>query len=306
LETTVLGNTGLTVSRIGCGLAALAQESLDDLTAVEETLSGALDAGINLLDTAECYLDSEEMLGRAMSHRRDEFVLATKCGHTRGAEEPAWTPDQITSSIEESLRRLRTDHVDLLQLHSCDLDVLKKGDAIEAVQRAREAGKTRFVGYSGDNEAAAWAVESGAFDTLQVSFNLTDQGPRTGLLAAAKANGMGVIIKRPIANAVWGKAVSPTAGYKWGADYADEYLRRAKIIAGPGPIPGLPDDGVAAALGFVFAHAEVDIALVGTRNPAHMLYNIALLESGVGIPDSAVQELYRRWDSFDDGWVGRN
>jgi aryl-alcohol dehydrogenase-like predicted oxidoreductase len=305
LETTILGNTGLTVSRIGGGLAALAQESLDDLTAVEDTLAAALDSGINFLDTAECYLDSEEMLGRAMSHRRDEFVLATKFGHTRGAGESAWSPDDIANSVDESLRRLRTDHVDLLQLHSCDLDVLKKGDAIEAAQRAREAGKTRFVGYSGDNEAAAWAVDSGAFDTLQVSFNLADQGPRHGLLKAAKAKGMGVIIKRPLANAAWGSVASPTAGYKWGADYADEYWRRARIMAAPGLIDGLPEDGVAAALGFVFAHDEVDIALVGTRNPAHMRSNIALLERGVGIPESAVEELYRRWDKFDDNWAGQ-
>ncbi len=305
METTILGNTGLTVSRIGGGLAALAQESLDDLTAVEGTLAAALDSGINLLDTAECYLDSEEMLGRAVGHRRSEFVLATKCGHTRGAAESAWSQEEITSSVEESLRRLRTDHVDLLQLHSCGLDVLERGEAIEAVERAKDSGKTRFVGYSGDNEAAAWAVDSGVFDTLQWSFNLTDQGPRLGLLTAAKEKGMGVIIKRPLANAAWGSAASPTAGYKWGADYADEYWRRARIMAGPGPIPGLPQDSVAAAVGFVFAHDEVDIALVGTRNPAHMRSNLALLERGVGIPESAVEELYRRWDNFNDNWVGQ-
>ena len=306
MDNNTLGNSGLNVSQIGAGQAALAQESLDDMTAVEETLSGALDAGINFFDTAECYLDSEEMLGRAISHRRSEFALATKCGHTRGATQPAWSADDIAASVDESLRRLRTDHVDLLQLHTCGVDVLEKGEAIEAVQRARDAGKTRFIGYSGDNEAARWAVDSGIFDTLQVSFNLADQRPRSGLLQAAKKRGMGTIIKRPLANAAWGAAASPTAGYKWGPDYADEYWRRAQIIAAEGPIDGLPDDGIAAALGFVFAHPEVDVALVGTRNPVHMRSNITLLERGVSIPGRALAELYRRWDELDDGWVGKN
>jgi aryl-alcohol dehydrogenase-like predicted oxidoreductase len=303
LETRLLGSTGLKVSAIGGGLAALAQESLDDLTAVERTLSAALDSGINFLDTAECYLDSEEMLGRAISHRRDEFFLATKCGHTRGAEQDAWSVGEIAASVEESLRLMRTDHVDLLQLHTCGLDVLERGEAIEAVQRAKESGKTRFIGYSGDNEAARWAVDSGMFDTLQLSFNLADQRPRLGLLASAKKQGVGTIIKRSLANAVWGAAASPTAGYKWGADYGDEYWRRAQALAAPGPIAGLPDDGVAVSLGFVFAHPEVDIALVGTRNPDHMRSNIALMERGVSIPDSALHELYRRWDDLDDDWV---
>ena len=297
------------VSRLGIGLAAISQETLDDIKSIERVLGTALDSGINFFDTAECYHDSEEMVGRAISARRSEFFLATKFGHTltdNGHDiVPAWSAADISASIDLSLRRLRTDHVDLLQLHTCGLDVLQKGEAFEAAQRAREAGKTRFIGYSGDNEPAMWAVESGLFDTLQVSFSLADQRPRRGLLKAAKARNMGVIVKRPIANGAWGSAGSPTADLRWGPDYGDEYWRRTQAMAAMGPIQGAPDDRIAMSLGFLFAHPEVDTAIVGTRSASHMRSNIEMVESGVSVPETVLAELYRRWDELDDGWVGQ-
>ena len=293
------------MTRLGLGLSAIAQETLDDLTAVERTLAAALDSGINFFDTAECYLDSEEMVGRAISPRRDEFFLATKCGHSPDGEEPAWTAEEIDYSVDRSLKRLRTGHVDLLQLHSCSVEVLEKGDAIAAVQRAKQAGKARFIGYSGDNDGAAWAVDGGLFDTLQVSFNLADQRPRLGLLEAAKKQGMGVIAKRPIANSAWGSPVSPTAHLRWGPDYGDEYWRRVQLMAALGPIDGMPEDRIAMSLGFVFAHPQVDTAIIGTRNPDHMRSNVKMVGAGVDIPGTVLDELYRRWDRLDDGWEGQ-
>jgi aryl-alcohol dehydrogenase-like predicted oxidoreductase len=309
LITRTLGRTGLEVSRLGIGLAAIAQESLEDIASVEKVLTAALESGINFFDTAECYHDSEEMVGRAISARRDEFYLATKFGHSLSEDgqkvAPAWSAREINASIGQSLKRLRTDHVDLLQLHTCDLDVLQKGEAIEAAQRARDAGKTRFIGYSGDNEPAMWAVESGIFDTLQVSFNLTDQRPRLGLLEAAKRHDMGVIVKRPIANGAWGSVANPTANLRWGPDYGDVYWRRGRAMTEMGPIEGAPHDRIAMSLGFLFGHPEVDTAIVGTRNVGHLKSNIELVKSGVAVPESVMAELYRRWDSLDDGWVGQ-
>ena len=127
-------------------------------------LNTALDNGVNLLDTAACYGNSEELIGDAVSSRRDEYILATKAGHAAGDETgEAWTGPTVARSIDRSLRRLKTDHVDIVQLHSCDVDVLEKGEVIRALEDAREAGKTRFISYSGDEEAAAWAVDSGIF-----------------------------------------------------------------------------------------------------------------------------------------------
>ena len=305
MQKTTLGNTGLEVSRLGAGLAAIGEElTLDEIDHVGRVLNRALDGGINFLDTAACYFDSEEMVGRAIAHRRDEYILATKCGHvTGGSSGRPWTAQTIRDSVDRSLTRLRTDHLDLLQLHSCNVAALERGEVIEALLEAKRAGKTRFVGYSGDNEAAGWAVESGMFDTLQTSFNVADQRARINLFGPAKAKGMGVIVKRPIANAAWGAERSPTADLRYNRTYADEYFRRAQVMAEMGPIPDDPDDRILLSMGFVFAHPEVDTAIVGTRNPSHMASNIEMVEKRLPISSEAVAELHRRFDEAASQWV---
>ena len=297
MEVRQLGRTELRVSRLGAGLAEIGFGlTLADVDVAGEILNAALDAGINFLDTAACYGVSEELIGRTVAHRRDEYVLATKCGHVAGdyQGEP-WTAETVTHSIERSLRRLRTDYLDLVQLHSCGVDVLERGEVITALQDAQKAGKTRYIGYSGDNEAAAWAVESGLFQTLQTSFNLVDQRARTLLFPKAREQGMGIIVKRPLANAVWRATRSPSA-------YADEYFRRAQILAQDGPLPNEPEDPILLALGFTLAHPEVDTAIVGTRNPAHMRANIRLVEEALPIDPATVEELHRRFQRYGQDW----
>ena len=307
METAVLGKTGLKVTRLGAGLAEIAEEhTLDELPHVGRVLNAALDGGINFLDTAACYFDSEEMVGRTIAHRRDEYVLATKCGHpVRGSSSEPWTARTIRETLEGSLTRLKTDYVDLLQLHSCDVDVLERGEVIETLMEAKRAGKTRFVGYSGDNEAALWAAESGHFDTLQTSFSVADQHARTRLFGPAKAQGMGIIIKRPIASGAWGVDSSPSDGLKFNPHYADEYFERAQQMRAMGPIPNAPDDRILLSLGFVLAHPEADTAILGTRNPSHMAANQELVKR-LPIPDEVVEELRRRFDELDDDWLQLN
>ena len=298
MESTTLGRTGLEVSRLGLGLAEIGDLSMSDLPQAASVLNHALDSGITFLDTSACYGNSEELVGSAVAHRRGEYVLATKCGHvTGGYEGQPWTASTVRDSIDRSLARLKTDHLDLVQLHSCDLDTLKRGDATEAVLRAKEAGKTRFVGYSGDNEAARWAVECGLFDTLQTSFNIVDQHARSKhLLDLAVEKGMGVIAKRPIANGVWGAAASSRP-------YTKDYFERARTMAGMGPIPGAPEDGVLLALGFVMAHTTIGTAIVGTSSPDHLLANVRSVEGGVSVEPDVLEELYRRFDEVGSGWL---
>ncbi len=179
----------------------------------------------------------------------------------RSSTEP-WTAGVIGESIDRSLKRLQTDHLDLVQLHTPALEVLQRGEVIEALEKARDTGKTRFIGYSGDNEAAKWAIESGLFDTLQTSFNVVDQRARSRQFGLAKARGMGIIIKHPVANGAWGAKRSPYG-------YASEYFRRAQTVGGIGPIPGAPGARMLAAMGFMLSYPEVDTAIVGTRNPSH-------------------------------------
>src|SRR5207244_3705047 len=113
--------------------------------------------------------------GRPPSPRRAEYYLFTKCGHAAEDGRADWRPRSLAESIERSLRRLRTDYVDLIQLHSCSERELRKGDVIEALERARERGQARYIGYSGDGAAARYAVECGRFDTLQTSISIADQ-----------------------------------------------------------------------------------------------------------------------------------
>src|SRR5215203_2676783 len=147
------GSTGLTVSPLGFGGApiGLLQTERD---AAGKLLNLLLDQGVNLLDTAARYKDSETVIGEYVGHRRGEFVLVSKCGssvpHVDG---PEWSAELIEKTIDAALRRLRTDHVDVMLLHSCDKDVLERGEAVGALARAREAGKIRCAGYSGDNDA---------------------------------------------------------------------------------------------------------------------------------------------------------
>ena len=311
METRILGNTGLEVSRLGIGLAAIGEEeTFDTIKTVEAVLKTALDQGITFFDTAECYFYSEEMVGQSISDRRSEFLLATKCGHPAGLQESGeydidWSIEGILLTLDRSLKRLKTDYVDLLQLHSCGVEVLEQGEVIAALTKARDAGKTRFIGYSGDNEAAQWAVDSGHFDTLQTSFSLADQRPRNGLLQKAKAQGLGIIAKRPIANTAWGSPNSPTARLKFDPNYGDEYWKRTQAMAALGPINIPLNDRILMSLGFVMAHEEIDTAIVGTRNPEHLRSNIDLFNNHLPIDDAVIKELYKRWNELDDGWIGQ-
>lgn len=306
METTDFGKTGIKITRLGLGLAEISRQERSKLVEeADRVLNLALDGGINFLDTAACYGRTEEIIGATVSHRRSEYILATKCGHTtddgdRGipwTEHKSWTGSAVSESIDRSLRRLQTDHLDLAQLHSCDVDILERGEVIDALVRARDAGKTRFIGYSGDNAAARWAAESGLFDTLQTSFNLVEQQARTkGLFEAAETQGMGVIIKRPVANGAWGRTRSPYS-------YADEYFRRAQIMEDMGPLPQAPENSILLALGFVLAQPEVDTVIVGTHNPSHLTSNIEMVTEQLPIPTETVEALHHRFEEADDGWV---
>ena len=306
METKRLGKTELEVGRLGIGLSEVGFNlEMADVDQARDVINQALDNGVNFLDTAACYGISEELLGLVASERRDEFVLATKAGHylPRG-EGDDWTYELITSSIERSLQLMNTDYVDLVQLHSCTVEVLERGDVIRALQDAKAAGKTRHIGYSGDNENAKWAATSGLFDTLQTSFNLVDQSARTNLFADVEANDMGLIIKRPIGNAVWGAPADPRP-YEHLPEYTVEYTRRADVMGEEGPLADDPNDRIRLALGFTFAHPEVDVTIVGTQRPHHMKSNLEMVEQPLGVSDATVSDLHARWDKLSAGWEQR-
>jgi aryl-alcohol dehydrogenase-like predicted oxidoreductase len=296
LERRRLGRTGLDVSVLGLGGSEIGYQRASVPT-VDRLLGQALEAGLNVVDTAECYERSEELIGQALGARRREVYLFTKCGHPHGWGRGDWRTASLLASIERSLRRLRTDAVDLVQLHSCSEAVLRRGDAIAALQQARERGLARFIGYSGDGAAARHAVECGAFDTLQTSISIADQEPVSLTLPLARERDMGVIAKRPIANAAWLAARRPSKGA-----YEHEYWRRLQALAydalkGP--------DGVGVALRFTLSLPGVHTAIVGTARPGRFEENARLLAGGP-LPEAEIVAIRSRWAAVaTPSWVGQ-
>ena len=295
MERRRLGRTDMAVSVLGFGGSEIGYERAGART-VARLLGGALDAGLNVIDTAECYEDSESLIGAALGSRRDEIHLLTKCGHPHGYGRADWREASLLSSIERSLKRLRTDRLDLIQLHSCELSDLRKGEAITALERARERGWARYIGYSGDGEAARFAVECGRFDTLQTSVSIADQEAIERTLPLAVKQGMGVIAKRPIANVAWRYARRPAE------PYYQPYWERLRALE----YPFLRDAerAVSTALRFTLAAPGVHTAIVGTKRPERWPENARLLQAGP-LPAAEIDQIRARWREIArPSWTG--
>jgi aryl-alcohol dehydrogenase-like predicted oxidoreductase len=286
MDRRTLGQTGMHVSILGFGGAEIGYGHAAQAT-VDRLLGEALDAGLNVIDTAECYLTSEALIGHAVAHRRQECYLLTKCGHASGLHLPDWDARLLGPSIERSLHRLRTDYLDVVQLHSCAADVLRQGEVIDVLQRAREAGKTRYLGYSGDGEAARYAIACGVFDTLQTSLNIADQEAIEWTLPLARARGMGVIAKRPLANVAWRHGTRPEDPYiqaYW------ERLRQLDYDFLQQPLR----EAVGVALRFTLSVDGVHTAIVGSAQPGRWRQNAALLAAGP-LAQEPFEAIRARW-----------
>ncbi len=296
MESRKFGKTDMHVSVLGFGGAEIGFEKATP-DVVAKLLSVALDAGLNVIDTAECYLDSEALIGGAVAGRRDDFYLFTKCGHPESPGKPDWRPESLLQSIQRSLKRLRTDRVDLVHLHSCSEAELRKGDVIGALQRAKEQGLTRYIGYSGDAGAARYAVECGAFDSLQTSLSVFDQQAIDLTLPLAREHGLGVIAKRPLGNAVWRYTERPEG-------YHQEYFDRAQKLQYDF-VRENPDRAASVALRFTLGVPGVDTAIVGTKNPGRWRENATLLAAGP-LPADEFTAIRNRWrEVADASWIGQ-
>jgi len=300
MEKRRLGKTDMDVSVLGFGGAEIGYHNVTN-EQVAELLNSALDAGLNVIDTAECYHNSEEMIGRAVNNRRKEFYLFTKCGHPRGLESaPNWSRDSILESIERSLQRLKTDRVDIVHLHSCSESELRKGEAIGALQTARERGYTRYIGYSGDSRPAHYAVECGAFDTLQISISIADQEAIDLTLPLAREKQMGIIAKRPIANVAW------KTGHKPMESYHHEYWERLRKL-NYDFLRNFDDleKTVSIALRFTLSVPGVHTAIVGTTKPERLQQDSKLLEAGP-LPEEQYRAIRQRWEEVAPRiWIGQ-
>lgn len=287
-----LGSTGVDVSVLSYGAMELrggARGRQLSETEVSAILNRVLDAGINLIDTAIDYEESEERIGRHLSGRRDEFFLASKCGCLVGWERPAdykgghrgggphdFGRQNIIAGVDQSLRRLKTNHLDLVQLHaSPDVATLEEHDVLATLTELREAGKVRFLGMSGVLPALDEHIDLGVFDVFQIPYSAVERRHEDVINKAAAA-GAGVLIRggagRGVASGAE-RAVSknPAMADAWAAGRMEEFL------------DGMPP--MEFMLRFSLSHPGVSSVLSGTANIEHLEANIEAIGKGPLPPD---------------------
>ncbi|MFD2701431.1 aldo/keto reductase [Paenibacillus shunpengii] len=296
MEQRSYGNTGMKVSVLGFGGSEIG--SGISKPEVDRLLGSAIEAGLNVIDTAECYGDSEELVGQVLGPKREEVYLFTKCGHASGYDQPDWDPVMLSNSIDRSLRRLNTDYVDMIHLHSCSEEVLREGSVIEVLKRAKEAGKTRFIGYSGDHKDALYAVQTGVFDSLETSVNIADQEAIELTIPEARKQGMGVTAKRPLANVAWTYDTLEETAYPF------VYWNRLRDL-NYGFLGESNEEVIAKALGFTLSVPGVDTAIVGTKKPNRWQENADLLRERL-LAKEDYEIIRERWrEVASDDWTGR-
>ncbi len=282
VETRPFGATGITVSVLGLGAGALGEPDVTDADG-DRLLGAALELGINLVDTARSYGASEERIGRFLRGRRDRVVVSTKVGY--GVEGiPDWTGECVARGIDGALARMRVETIDVVHLHSCPVEILERGEVIEALDRAVAAGKVRVAAYSGDGAALACAVGDARFRAIQCSVNVCDQEALGASVPRAAARGMGVIAKRPLANGPWRFAREPDRG-----DLA-EYRRR--WLALDLALDGMAPDEL--TLRFALSVPGVSSCLIGTRDPEHLARNAEIAAKGV-LPKERIESIRATW-----------
>jgi len=301
LPTRTLGRTGLRVTTLGFGaleLRGMVAGVGRPLTPgqPERILQAVLDAGINYIDVAVDYGEAEEHIGRCLSSRRQEFFLASKCGcpldvskfspseRTRfGTPLPRlhdYSRQNIMDAVHQSLRRLKTDYLDVVQFHfSPAREVLEQEGAIETLHDLQRAGKIRFLGCSSTLPNLTDHITMGVFDVLQIPYSALQPEHEAAIAAAAMA-GAGIVIRGGVSRGAPGTGQGAADVWKlWEPAQLDELL-----------------EGISATefmLRFTITNPDVHTTIVGTLNPAHLQENVAAVLRGP-LPASVYHEARRR------------
>ncbi len=297
-----LGRTGLEVSAVGLGAWEIGGAvtltfdglgtiphgwgSTDDAASLD-LIARARDAGVNFIDTAPVYGDghSEEVIGQALADCRDEWVVCTKGGHG-AADGRAWSDfskEKLLWQIDESLRRLRMDHVDAYLLHGPSADDIACGECLEAMEIMREQGKTRFIGVSiGANEMGVELMQRGAVDLLQQSISIVSPAAKDALLPAAAEHNVGIV-----ARGVFGQGFLPGT-LKSDSQFGDDDRRswqktetKQALVAKAEALRELtgPQRSLAQlCVQYVLQLTGVTTVIAGTSKWSHMKENIAAVD----------------------------
>lgn len=283
LRTRTLGNTGLVVTQLGFGAgfrATISEEQADRIFNV------VLDAGINFIDTSPDYGFSEDRIGASISHRRHEFYLATKCGcNVIGPEGKAhaidhlWTADRLHRNIEESLKRLKTDYVDLLQMHSPSVEQVEQGSLVETLLKIRDSGKARFIGVSSKLPDLALFMGMQGFDTFQFPYSALGRRHERIIQDVANA-GAGVIINGGVAKGHRGGSWA-----KWDKAGLDDLLDGTNRYA--------------FMLRFTITHPACQTTIVGTSDLDHFRANLAAVKAGP-LPQEIYEQAKQRLNQIGE------
>lgn len=297
LPTSTLGRTGVTVSKLGYGAMELRSRQLEPGD-VDRLLNAVLDSGINVIDTSPDYGASEEHIGRAISHRRDEFFLSSKCGCPVGesvgesgpsGREHVFTRENIRAGVEQSLRRLRTDHLDLVQFHmSPPPEALTEHDAVAELDLLRQAGKIRFVGISGTLPNLPAQIATGVFDVFQIPYSAVEREHEEEISAAARS-GAGTVIRGGVARGLPEPPPNYPARHREGFRARRERFERADIDDLLGDMTPME-----LVLRFTISHPDLHTTIVGTKNPEHLSANVEAASRGP-LPSDVYAEAKRRF-----------
>ena len=265
--------------------------------------------GVNFIDTSDAYGAGygETLLGNAFKGKRDKIVIATKGGNVmvgpnRGKR--IFEPDYISRVMDESLRRLQTDYIDLYQLHNPTVEVIERGAVWEVLERAKKAGKIRHYGVSINSmEEGTAAVKDGRAETIQVEYNLLAQEPAETFFPAAQQANIGVIARVPLKRGILTGKLKQSDEQRFqgedvrarsfkGEAFAQELAKAEQLkFLVHGPVQSLGQ----AAIAFCIAHPAVSVVIPGARNAEQMRENAAAADVEISTADlDKISDLWRR------------
>ena len=291
MEKTKLGKTGLDVTKLGFGAMEIRGPRVWNGRPVADEEAGkllneVLDSGITFIDTSYDYGRSEELIGRYISHRRSEYVLATKCGCTLvdcgdHDETPhVWTRDNLLHNIETSLRRLKTDYVDLLQLHGPTFRQVADGELIETLKEIQASGKARHIGISSYMPNLADHLRTPEYETYQIPYSALER-EHEEWIARAAAGGAGIIVRGGVGQGEPGAGRGAPERWKvWEEANLDELLEEG-------------ESRTAFLLRFTLSLPELATTIVGTMKSEHLAENVRIARKGA-LPADVYEEAKRR------------
>ena len=292
LPTKTLGRTGIEVTQLGYGAMEVRGTRIwggrpcsDDQAKV--ILNAVIDSGISMIDTANDYGKSELYIGRYLAQRRDEYFLATKCGcHMQFGsvdhdETPhVWTQDNVLRNVSDSLLKMQTDHIDLLQLHNPDPETVESMKILDTLNELKKAGVIRFLGCSTTLPHIKTYLEWDVFDVYQIPYSALERRHEFWITKAGET-GAGIIVRGGVARGEPGEGVGDRDRWKTFEQAGLDEL----LVAG--------ESRTAFLLRYTLSHPYCHTTIVGTMSPAHLQENIRIAEKGP-LPEDVYVEAKRR------------